>query len=157
MKTRIILALIALIALSSVALAYFYFQLHLGLPPCPLCILDRIILLILGGACLVMLLVRGLGLRLMFVFSALLVLAGLIVGGRHIWLERAPRQSSGGCVPQDQAADLLEWLTSAFIGTSDCSIVFWRLAGLSLADWTFILYVLLAALLLLASPFKKNS
>ena len=157
MIKKILYALIALLAWSSVAIAYFYFQLRLGLPPCPLCILDRVILLALGASCLAMFVLRGLGLRLMFAVSVLLLLSGFVVGGRHVWLERAPRASSSGCAPQAQAQDLLEWLTSAFVGTSDCSIVFWRLAGLSIADLTLVLYTLLALLLFLARPLKKNS
>ena len=111
----------------------------------------------LGVGCLAMFLLRGLSLGLMFAFNALLLLAGFVVGGRHVWLERTPRQSSGGCVPQAKAQDFLEWLTSAFIGTSDCSIVFWRLAGLSIADLTLIFYFVLACLLFLGRPLKKNS
>lgn len=127
---------------TSLAVAYFYFQIELGLPPCPLCILDRIIIGILG---LVFLLMSANIYFLVRIAGWLTLLAGFAVGGRHVWLERFSGPSeSVACAPGEGAQNIIDWLTSAFVGTGDCSVVYWQIYGLSIADLTLILYFVLA-------------
>ena len=136
----------AVLCFASLLIAYFYFQLYLGLPPCPLCILDRIVIAALGLLFTLSFFWRGFAL---WALSWLLLLAGLVVGGRHIWLERfSHSDETATCIPQAGTQSVLEWLTSAFVGTSDCSVIYWQLLGLSIADLTFVLYLVLTALLL---------
>ncbi len=136
----------ALLCFTALAVAYFYFQQYVGLPPCPLCILDRIIIGTLGVVFLLLAYSRS---SLIKFLGFLTLIAGFAVGGRHVWLERFSDPSDAvSCVPGGGAKDLIEWVTSAFIGTSDCSIIFWQLWGLSIADLTLILYVVLALIFL---------
>lgn len=139
--------------LASLAIAFFYFQLYLGLPPCPLCILDRIVI---AGLALVFLLIILMPIQPLLMiwrsFGTLLVLTGFGIGGRHIWLERfASKDGNVSCIPQEGAKGVIEFLTDAFIGTSDCSVVYWQLFGLSIADLTFILFVVLGVMVLRCS------
>lgn len=131
----------ALLCFASLAIAYFYFQQYLGLPPCPLCILDRIIIGTLG----VLFLLMSFGIYFFIRFLSLVTLiAGFAVGGRHVWLERFSGPSDSVACAPGEAQNIIEWVTSAFIGTADCSIIFWQLWGLSIADLTLVLYVVLA-------------
>ena len=139
--------MLALILLA-MAFAYFYLQLVLGLPPCPLCIVDRFALVLIG-----LTLVMNLSLVHYFrkaehrigLFSYLLNFVWLGLGiwasVRHIMLQYFP-SAQGGCLPytNDTLTDLL---TSAFAGTSDCGVVLWTLGGFSIAEQTFMLFVLL--------------
>lgn len=137
----------------SLAIAYFYFQLYLGLPPCPLCIIDRIVIALLGLMFILSLFWRGLVLRLL----SWLLLVGLVVGARHVWLERfSASDEHTSCLPQTATQSIIDWLTSAFIGTSNCSIVYWQFLGLSIADLTFILYMVLLILIFKMHFSKPN-
>ena len=149
-------ALAFLLCVGALLVAYFYFQLWLGLFPCPLCILDRWILaaLALGFFLQTFKLIPYLAIQL---WQWLFLLAGFVVGGRHIWLERFPPTGDAiNCFPA-QASGLINWLTNAFVGTADCSQIPWQFLSLSIADWTFILYILLAVLLLTSRPKAESS
>ncbi len=85
-------------------------------------------------------------------WNSVFLLGAFVVGGRHLWLEANPLpfDESGGCAPGGGSSQqLLEWLTTAFIGTSDCTTAPWHLFGLSIAGWTMLLFLALAALHLL--------
>ncbi len=131
----------SLLCFTSLAIAYFYFQQYVGLPPCPLCILDRIIIGLLG---VIFLLLAFSNLVIIKLLGLVTVAAGLAVGGRHVWLERFAHSdsSSVACAPGG-AQDVIEWVTAAFIGVSDCSVVYWSIWGFSIADLTLALYVVL--------------
>ncbi len=158
MQKNIFLTLTILLCWGSVAIAYFYFQLFVGLPPCPLCILDRMVLIFIGVCVAGMLFLPGLAKRIAYALALLGLVAGLAVGIRHVLLERLPHDSgsSGGCIPQKQAQGLLEFLTSAFIGTGDCGVVYWTLWGFSLADFTLVLYAVIAFFLLFLFPARPG-
>lgn len=141
MNRRIWACIGAILCFSSLAIAYFYFQLAEGLPPCPLCILDRIIIGILGVVFVLLMLNVYFLTRLL---GWLALLAGFAVGGRHVWLERFRDPSAAGDCAPGGAQSAIEWLTSAFIGTGDCSVIYWHHWGLSIADLTLILYLVLA-------------
>ncbi|MCH9666082.1 MAG: disulfide bond formation protein B [Gammaproteobacteria bacterium] len=132
----------AMLCFTSLAIAYFYFQQYVGLPPCPLCILDRIII---GSLGVIFLLLAFGNLVIIKLLGLVAVAAGLAVGGRHVWLERVGHSdsSSAACAPGG-AQDVIEWVTAAFIGVSDCSVVYWSIWGFSIADLTLALYVVLA-------------
>lgn len=153
-KPRLISFIAFLLCISALLIAYFYFQLWLGLPPCPLCILDRWIIAALAlGFFIQFVNVSHLAVQL---WQWLFLLAGFVVGGRHLWLENfPPAADSISCVPT-QSKNLINWLTDAFIGTTDCSQVLWQFLGLSIAGWTFVLYIVLAVLLLVSRPKTQN-
>ncbi len=122
----------AILCFSSLAIAYFYFQLDQGLPPCPLCILDRIIIGILGVVFLIMMLNVYFLTRLL---GWLALLAGFAVGGRHVWLERFRDPSDAGDCAPGGAQSAIEWLTSAFIGTVIAVSYIGSIGGWVLLTW----------------------
>ena len=137
----------ALLCFVSLGIAYFYFQQYLGLPPCPLCILDRILIGSLGVVLLVMTISGGILLLILRLLGWLILLAGFTVGGRHSWLERfADRDETASCIPQEGTQNMIEWLTSSFIGETDCGVIYWTIGGLSISDLVLILYVVLAVI-----------
>ena len=132
----------------SLAIAYFYFQLRLGLPPCPLCILDRWVLGAIGLGFFFLLFNSPILNPSARLWNWLFLLIGFTVGGRHLWLEYFPTENASSCIPQSGGLGLVQWLTNAFVGTADCSLVLWSFLGLSLAGWTFVLYIALSILML---------
>lgn len=145
-------ALGAALCLAALLIAYFILQQHLGLLPCPLCIIDRFLIAALGCGFLCVAISQRTAIRTAALSSnCILMLLAFATGGRHLWLEAnpPPLDETGGCAPGgSESQALLEWMTSAFIGTSDCATVPWKLLGLSVAGWTMAFFVALALLLL---------
>lgn len=126
----------------------YYLQLHVGLEPCPLCIFQRIGVIIVG---LLFLLAgifsfRGRGARVWAVLLGLVALAGALTSSRHLWLQLNPSDMAS-CGPglnyMVQMLPLFEVIKRVFIGTGDCGIIQWTFLGLSMPGWTLIWFVLL--------------
>lgn len=130
-------------------LAYAYFlQLHAGLEPCPLCIFQRIGMIIVGLLFLLAAIFsfRGRGARVWAVLIGLVALAGALTSARQLWLQLHPNMMAS-CGPglnyMVQVLPLAEVIKRVFIGTSDCGIIQWTFLGLSMPGWVLIWFVLL--------------
>jgi disulfide bond formation protein DsbB len=127
-----------------------YLQYGKGLEPCPLCILQRYAFVAIGLVALVAAMhnPRGGGRTTYAFLSALFALAGIVVAGRHIWLEHLPRDQVPACGPGlDYILDafpLTKALPMIFKGSGECAEVVWRFLGLSISEWAFVWFVLLA-------------
>ena len=136
---------------AAMAFAYFYLQKTLGLPPCPLCIVDRLALILVA-----LTLITGWVLSVCssgktyiirhytYLLNGLWLALGLWASGRHVFLQRFSSES-GSCVPIIHP-DILDLLTRAFAGTSNCNAILWTVMGWSIAEQTLLLFVLLSLL-----------
>lgn len=127
-----------------------YMQQELGLEPCPMCILQRYAFAAIGIVALVAA-IHGPGTIATRLYAGLVVLLAMAGGGtslRHSYLQRFPSDT------QSCGADL-EFLVNnfslaqafpkIFAGTGECSKVQWRMLGLSIPEWAFVWFLLLAA------------
>lgn len=136
-----------------------YFQHVMGLEPCPLCIFQRIFVIALGAIMLVAAIhnpgrlwrrVYGAG---MLVFALL----GVVVAGRHVWLQSLPPDQVPECGPgleyMLQSFPLVQALELVFRGSGECAEVQWTFLGLSIPAWTLVIFagILLAAIFTLFS------
>lgn len=126
-----------------------YAQHGLGLEPCPLCILQRVAVIVLGGLFLAALL-HGPGRRGAAVYGVLMLVAagaGMVVAGRQVWLQNLPAQDVPACGPGfDYLMDvfpLTDALAMIFEGSGECAEVSWQLLGLSMAGWVLVVLALL--------------
>lgn len=130
----------------SLAIAYFYMQLYLLLTPCPLCILDRIVVAAMGVVFLAMAFWtkwrRGL-----WVLNALFLSAGFLFAGRHVWLQNRPPDAAAECLP-GEASTLLEIIERAFDANASCGAIYWEFAGLSIPAQVLLMFIGFAVLLL---------
>ena len=153
-RDRWLNALAAAACFASVAYAYFWLQLTLGLAPCPLCMLDRIAF-VAAGAIFVVAAVHGAGPfgQRLYALAALVPLGfGIGVAGRHVWLQHLPADRVPACGPDlayimdtfpfGQALDLI------LRGSGSCAEIQWRFIGLSIAEWTLALFIGLAGVAL---------
>ena len=145
--------LLALIAAASVAMLAFgmYLQLVVGLEPCPMCIVQRYAL-ILVAVCAGLAAVFGgrgarqIGVGLMGLFAAF----GAFTAARQSWLQWNPPEilSCGrdffGMI---ESFPLRRAIPMIFRGSGDCSKIDWTFLGLSIANWSFLVF---AAFTLLA-------
>jgi len=128
-----------------------YAQYGLGLEPCPLCILQRIAVIVVGLLFLVAALhdPAGRGSRVYAALISLVALAGIGVAARQLWIQAQPPGSVAECgATLDYMLDVLppgEVLMKVLTGSGECSKIDWTFLGLSMPAWV------LAALLALAA------
>ncbi|RPI61724.1 MAG: disulfide bond formation protein B [Lysobacterales bacterium] len=134
-----------------------YAQHVLGLDVCPLCVLQRMIIITLGLVLAVAALhaPRGAGARVYAVLGALVALVGMGVSGWHVRLQNLPPGEVPSCGPgYDYIMDTfgpLEGLSMIFTASGECAEVNWSWLGLSMPAWVFIWFVALGALAVAAN------
>ena len=127
--------------------AALYLQHVLRLDPCPLCIFQRIFVILLGAVMLVAAVhdPRGPGRKVYGALVGLLGVAGLAVAGRHVWLQHLPADQVPECGPgleyMLEAFPLTETLSMVFRGSGECAEVQWTFLALSIPEWTLIVFV----------------
>jgi disulfide bond formation protein DsbB len=132
-----------------------YLQFVENLEPCPLCISQRIALLLLGIVFLAAAIhnPRQQGIKIYSIAGAVTALAGGSISTRHIWIQHLPPNEVPECGPGlsyvFENFPLTETLKLMLSGTGDCAKVDWTLLGLSIPEWTLMAFLGLAALSLL--------
>lgn len=125
----------------------WYLQYVQGLEPCPLCIIQRILVIAIGLIALVGAIQAPAhwGRRVYGACLALVALLGAVVAVRHLWLQSLPPEQVPGCGPGlDYILEHLPWhraLEQIMLGSGECSEVLWRFLGLSLPAWTLLVFV----------------
>jgi disulfide bond formation protein DsbB len=129
-----------------------YFQLVDGLEPCPLCISQRLAILLTG----LVFLSAGLhnprqtGITRYALLGAFTSLLGASISTRHVWLQHLPPDKVPECGPElaymFQYFPLFDTLKLMLSGTGDCAKVDWTLLGFSMPVWTLVAFLMLATL-----------
>ena len=136
-------------SLGLLAIAFFFFQKHLGLFPCPLCMLQRACLVGVAIVSLLAILKRP-GIKLHRFYALLITVfsaAGVTIAGRQVWLQGLPKDQVPHCGfdpiyrwGQDGDYGLLDMLATTLKGSGDCAEIDWSLLGLSMAGWMLIIF-----------------
>ena len=144
--------MLALICAVCVAMLVFglYLQHGVGLEPCPMCIVQRYVLVLVA-------LVAGLaacarrngfqvaGATLMALLSAL----GAFVAARQSFLQWYPPQEAScgrDLYGMIETFPLQRVIPMIFKGSGDCTKIDWTFLGLSIANWSFLCFVGIALL-----------
>ena len=132
-----------------------YFQFVGGLDPCPLCISQRIAILLTG---LVFLSATfhnpaQAGVTVYAITGAVTALCGAGISIRHVWIQHLPPDKVPECGPGLdyvlQNFPLFETVKLMLSGTGDCAKVDWTMLGFSMPAWTLLAFLMLATLSLL--------
>ena len=121
-----------------------YSQFELGLDPCPLCILQRIGIALMGVLFLIAALhhPRTWGARVYGVLIAVAALATIAVAGRQVYLQHLPPGAVPSCgAPLSvmlQMLPLTAVIRKVLTGSGECGIVNWRFLGLAMPAWVLI-------------------
>ena len=139
-------------------MAYALYAEHvLGLEACPLCIFQRMAFIALAFVFIVAALhaPRSSGARVYAVLGLLAAGTGAGIAARHFYIQNLPADRVPACGPGlDYIMDafpLLDALELVFTGSGECAVVNWSFLGLSMPGWTFLWFVALGMLALLAN------
>jgi disulfide bond formation protein DsbB len=130
-----------------------YTQYYQGLEPCPLCMFQRVGIIVLGVALLAAAVPPArmrwaLGLVTALVAVAAMGTAGIAI--RHLYIQSLPPGSVPACgATLDYLMDVfpvLEVVRKVLTGSGECAKVDWTLLGLSMPGWVLIWSVALGTL-----------
>jgi disulfide bond formation protein DsbB len=143
-----------LICLACVLMMAFglYLQHVVGLEPCPMCIVQRYALVLVALFTGLAGVFRNVGLRVVGGLLALVAaVGGAYTAASQSWLQWYPPEvvSCGrDLYGMIETFPLKRALPMIFRGGGDCSKIDWSLFGLTLANWSFIAFVVLSLLLI---------
>lgn len=143
-----LLIVLTVVFMMAVAL---YMEHGWGLEPCPLCVTQRIFV-ILAGVWALLACVHNPGGSGRRVYAALGLLSagvGAAVSARQVWLQSLPEDKVPSCGPSlEFMLDTAPWmdvLRVMLAGDGNCAEISWSLFGISIPGWTLIGFVLLMA------------
>ncbi len=148
---RLLNTVIALACTGLIAVALFLQQ-NLGLHPCPLCITQRICVIGVGLVALVAAIHHPgqIGLRVYAFLQGLAALLGILVAGRHVWIQSLPADQVPACGPGLQYMfenfPLMNALKLLLKGDGNCAVVDWTFLSLSIPAWVLICCIALLSL-----------
>jgi len=138
--------------LCAAMMAYALYVEHvLYLIPCPLCVFQRMAVIAMGIVFLISALHNpdGIGRKVYAALLAVSASAGIVVAGRHVWLQNMPEDQVPACGPGFgyifDSFPFGEALSLIFAGSGECADVDWLFLGLSMPAWVLISFVALGA------------
>jgi disulfide bond formation protein DsbB len=149
------LNLAGLLACIGAMLAVLYLQHYQGLEPCPLCVFQRVGVIVAGLFFFVALLHNPgvIGQRVYALLAASGIIGGGFVAARHVWLQNLPAEDVPACGPGlDYMLDVFpmqDVVNMVLHGSGECADIDWTLFGISLPGWSLIMFVGLGALVAL--------
>lgn len=142
--------LLACIFCFSALLVAAYFQFVEELEPCPLCISQRIVILLIGLVSLLAAIHHPIrtGTKIYSGLATGIAIAGMMISGRHVWIQNLPAEEVPSCGPglsyMFKNFPLSKTIEAMLSGTGECADVLWTFLGLSIPAWTFVAFAALA-------------
>ena len=155
MKTlfsRRALYLLGFLACAGLMAFALYLQHKLGEDPCPLCIFQRIAVIVLGVIFLIAALhnPQARGNKIYAMLSLATTVTGGAIATRHVWLQHLPKDQVPECGPglsyMIETQPWLQMFKNVLQGSGECAEVGWTFLRMSIPEWTLICFVLFAAL-----------
>lgn len=144
---RAINCLQALSGILLIVVAVFYFQNHLQLEPCYLCITQRVFVIAIAVICALAVLhnPEQHGQKLYAVISTLLAIIGSYFSIKQLWLQSLPEDQVPACgVPVDYLFDvfsLSEAISHLLKGDGNCAEVQWQMLSISMPGWVLVAFI----------------
>ncbi|TDO95965.1 disulfide bond formation protein B [Marinomonas balearica] len=152
--------LIAVTSLSLLGVA-FYMEYAMGLEPCPLCMLQRIMFFIVAiAATLSALHKAGRKFYLPTIITFAAIGAGLSI--RHLYLQSLPFDELPACLPGlSYMFEVFPWqeiMQAMVMGTGECGDTLWTFLGLSIPGWTLVAFTsIVVANLVISIKFSNQN
>lgn len=134
-----------------------------NLAPCPLCLTQRALVIFVGITAIIAWL-HGpdtWGTKVYAAVSGFFAVLGIGVAGRHVWLQHLPADEVPTCGPPLEAMmdylPLQDVIVALFQGDGNCAEVVWNFLGLSIPEWTLIVFIMLSAVCIWQILRKKQT
>ena len=151
---RRVFAAIAVICAAMLAFGILYLQNVVGLEPCPMCIVQRYCLIALGVFSALAAFSKGpRGWRFWGLLGVGISAFGAFTAARQSWLQwNPPEMATCGrdLYGMIESCPLQRAIPMIFKGGGDCSAVDWTFLGGSIANWSFVWFVIFALVILMA-------
>ncbi|NLU96839.1 disulfide bond formation protein B [Marinomonas sp. UCMA 3892] len=137
--------LVAFAAFALLAVA-FYMEYQMGLEPCPLCMLQRIVFFCVGVVSLISALTANEKARKIFSWLVVVLsFAGAALAIRHLYLQSLPMDELPACLPGlSYMFEVFPWqeiMQAMVMGTGECGDVVWTFLGISIPGWTLVAFI----------------
>ncbi|WP_417548829.1 disulfide bond formation protein B [Methylophaga sp.] len=138
-------------------LASVYMQHVLELEPCPLCIFQRVMVLITGLFFLIAAIHNPAktGTRIYAGLISTSALLGAAISARHVWLQSLPADQVPSCGPGMgfimNNFPLADALSLVLKGSGECAEVSWTFLSLSIPAWTLLTFLGMLGLAIFAA------
>lgn len=145
--------IVCILILLSLAIAYFA-EFVQYVNPCPLCLLQRYTFIVLAMIFIFAAIhnPKTLGRIIYGCFMGLFSLTGIGLAARQVYLQLQPATVNQTCLPGfDYLLQTMHWtdvLRLVVTGSADCSSINWTMLGLSMAEWSLILFCVIFILTL---------
>ena len=152
LSPRLVFFSLLLMAIFSILFARLYLEDVLNLAACPLCMTQRVFVVLWGVFALIAVVHNpgGWGRRAYGVLCALAATAGGAVAARHVWLQHLPPDQVPACGPSLEymleTLPFSETLSIVMMGDGNCADTMWTLLGLSIPEQTLALFVVVTAI-----------
>lgn len=130
----------------------FYLQYYLGLEPCPLCMTQRIFIVLCGFIALLAAVhnPQPTGRMVYAGLTALAAIAGGSFSSRQLYLQGLPEDQVPACGPglsyMLEAFPLSQTLGAMLRGDGNCAEVVWTFLGLSIPAWALLAFIGIAGM-----------
>ena len=138
-----------------------YLQYVLRQDPCPLCMLQRVIFIVIGALFFIAALLNAghIGSRVYSVLIALFALGGVTVASRHIWIQHLPKDQIPACGPgldfMLKHFPMSEVWQELMHGSGECAAKGWTFLALGIPEWSLVWFVLLGVFAVLVGWKKR--
>ena len=145
---------IAVICLAMLAFGILYLQNVVGLEPCPMCIVQRYCLILVGVFCALAAFAKGpKGWRLWGLLAVGMAGFGAFTAARQSWLQWNPppfATCGRDLFGMIESFPLQRAIPMIFKGSGECSAVDWTFLGGTIANWSFVWFLIFIAAILVA-------
>jgi disulfide bond formation protein DsbB len=154
LSPRLVFFGLAAMAVIAMLFAQVYLEQILGLPPCPLCMAQRVFVVLWGVIALIAALHNParMGRRIYATLCALAAMAGAAIAVRHVWIQHLPPDQVPACGPSlEYMLDTLpfsETLSMVLMGDGECAAIHWTFLGLSIPEQTLVMAAVVLAICL---------
>jgi len=154
LSPRLVFFGLAIMAVIAMLFARVYLEQVLGLPPCPLCMSQRVFVVLWGGIALLAALHNPArpGRRIYATLCALAAVAGAAIAVRHVWIQHLPPDQVPACGPSLEymleTLPFSETLRLVMMGDGNCADIQWTFLGLSIPEQTLVMAAAVLAICL---------
>lgn len=151
-RPRRVFGAIALICAAMLAFGILYLQNVVGLEPCPMCIVQRYCLILLGVFSALAAFSKGpRGWRFWGILGVAIGGFGAFTAVRQSWLQWYPPEVATcgrDLYGMIESFPLQRAIPMIFKGSGDCSAVDWTFLGGTIANWSFVWFVIFIVVIL---------